>query len=280
LDMRFKKDMAMMDYQFKIAGEQRARAWDLEKMEIASRNDFSQEETLRVRKQEQWSLIEKQINETDILSDDQKKQALHENYLKIHGGVVPKQKSIEEQIMEQAFNEQRGQQGQGTGQGTSQPTAQPATQRSLGQTPLGVVETPEGMQIMGSDGALRPINQSGMVNVVNPSGERVKIKAAQLQEAIAEGYQFIGVAASSMAPTVQETNVQETSPYEKTRNKRVEKGLDPDAFNLVEAFAGSKPELLGKAISKIAGESKEERKKRITKRKKKFGFMNFNARGN
>jgi hypothetical protein len=201
LDMRFKKDMAMMDYQFKLAAEQRSRSWDLEKMEIASRNDFQQEEVARVKKQEEWSLVKKQIEGTDFLSDDQKKKALYENYMKFHGGVVPKQKSVEEQIMEQAFAEQQGGQP-GTPQGARQQGArqQQAAPTSQQQS-LGVVETPEGLQIMGPDGAMKPLNQSGMVHVINPDGEKVKIKASQLREAIGElGYQFIGVASSSIVP--------------------------------------------------------------------------------
>lgn len=51
LQQRFQKDMAMMDYQFKLAAEQRSRSWELEKMEIASRNDFALEEKRRVEKQ-------------------------------------------------------------------------------------------------------------------------------------------------------------------------------------------------------------------------------------
>jgi hypothetical protein len=36
LEQRYRTDMAMMDYQFRLEAEQRARAWDLEKMEIPS----------------------------------------------------------------------------------------------------------------------------------------------------------------------------------------------------------------------------------------------------
>jgi len=210
LNQRFTKDMAMMDYQFKLAGEQRARAWDLEKMEIASRNDFQQEETARVQKQQQWSLIKKQIEDSDILSEPQKEQALHENFMKLHGGVVPRQKSVEEQMMEAAFN---GPQGGGKTGGPTQGSQDTAQSSPDPGRSLGVVETPEGMQVMSPDGGMKPINQSGMVNVINPSGERVKIKGSQLQEAIAEGYQFIGVAASSMGQTTKSPTT--TAPRQK-----------------------------------------------------------------
>jgi hypothetical protein len=51
LQQRFQKDMTLMDYQFRLAAEQRARAWELEKMEIASRMDFEQQERQRLQKQ-------------------------------------------------------------------------------------------------------------------------------------------------------------------------------------------------------------------------------------
>ena len=67
-------------------------------------------------------------------------------------------------------------------------------------------------------------------------------------------------------------------PYQTTKDRRIEKGLDPNGFNLPEAILGSKPELLSKAISSISGESEEERQARIAKRKKTFGFMNLGGR--
>ena len=80
LDMRFKKDMAMMDYQFKLAGEQRARAWDLEKMEIASRNDFSQQENARIQKQ---VLFESKIAQLDQYKDKVGGEKVEELKLKL-----------------------------------------------------------------------------------------------------------------------------------------------------------------------------------------------------
>jgi len=57
LQMRFQKDMALMDYQFKLAAQQRAKAWELEKMEIASRNDFAVQEQERVQKKQELEQI-------------------------------------------------------------------------------------------------------------------------------------------------------------------------------------------------------------------------------
>jgi len=65
LQQRFQKDMAMMDYQFKLAAEQRARAWELEKMEIASRNDFALEEKRRVEKQNLFETKVQKIREAE-----------------------------------------------------------------------------------------------------------------------------------------------------------------------------------------------------------------------
>jgi len=53
LQQRFQKDMAMMEYQLGLEKQRRAMAWDMEKMEIASRNDFEREERERVNKQDQ-----------------------------------------------------------------------------------------------------------------------------------------------------------------------------------------------------------------------------------
>ena len=62
LQQQFQKDMAMMDYGFRIQAEQRARAWELEKMEIASRMDFQQGERLRLQKEENY---QNALNEID-----------------------------------------------------------------------------------------------------------------------------------------------------------------------------------------------------------------------
>jgi hypothetical protein len=229
LQQRFQKDMAVMDYQFKLAAEQRARAWDLEKMEIASRNDFQQEEAKRVERQQRWSLIKQQIDETQTLTPEQKEKALYSNYMKVFGGVVPKPKSIEDQKIEDALQNRQGVPGtaaqtQTTSQASSPPQAQPRS--------LGLVETPQGMQVMSAGGEMKPINQSGMVQVVNPSGERVKIKASQLQEAIAEGYQFIGVAATSMSQPVGPVATSEEPPMSPDDISF----FKPPVANLVELF--------------------------------------------
>lgn len=55
VNKRFQKDMAMIGYQMELEKQQRAMAWETEKMEISSRMDFQAKEQERVEKQRQFN---------------------------------------------------------------------------------------------------------------------------------------------------------------------------------------------------------------------------------
>jgi len=60
---RLQKDMALMDYQFRLEAAKRSRLWELEKMEIASRMDFQRSEQMRQSQLQERELRLKKINE-------------------------------------------------------------------------------------------------------------------------------------------------------------------------------------------------------------------------
>jgi len=62
VNRRFQKDMAMLGYQMELQKQQRAMAWEIEKMETASRLDFQAKESERIQKQQQFRSA---LNEID-----------------------------------------------------------------------------------------------------------------------------------------------------------------------------------------------------------------------
>jgi len=208
LEMNFKKEQMMMDYQFRLAAEQRARAWDLEKMEIASRNDFQREEQARMQKQQRWSLIKKQIEETDTLEPQQKEQALYDNYVKLYGGVVPerltpyqqetirlREAEIEarrdpaKELIRQKLAERAGEAPIGGAPGVTAPVtapapAAPATQQVVGQEALKALVPLS--QVPHAD---IPQDETGKFIVVDPrNGEQWAVSAQELPSYIEQGF--------------------------------------------------------------------------------------------
>lgn len=106
LDRRFQKDMAMMDYQFRLQLEARRRAWDLEKMEIASRNDFDLAERKRVEMMDRFNVVKEAIEGDTRLTPDEKSQLVLQNQLKIFGGVAPESISPYQQELLQLRREE------------------------------------------------------------------------------------------------------------------------------------------------------------------------------
>jgi len=111
LELNFKKEQMMLDYQFRLEAEKRARAWDLEKMEIASRLDFEESEKRRIQQKNEFLLGVDEINKRRFsrggnLDDAQADRALlnwareHEStgeaaqYLGIQEGLSPYQQQM------------------------------------------------------------------------------------------------------------------------------------------------------------------------------------------
>jgi hypothetical protein len=73
--------MAEMEYKFRLAGEERSRLWELEKMEIASRNDFMRSEQKRIQEQNEFDVKLKRLIEMGPSGTGQISQAAVDKYV-------------------------------------------------------------------------------------------------------------------------------------------------------------------------------------------------------
>lgn len=85
------KERMKLQETYKIAADQRAYEWELEKAEIASRNDFERQERQRSIKLDELDAKIKAIESSDLLADDpQRKERLiwFEKYKTLGGNVT------------------------------------------------------------------------------------------------------------------------------------------------------------------------------------------------
>jgi len=71
-EIQWAKERQVLDHQWNIEAYNRSKSWQIEKMEIASRMDFEREEADRQQKLADVRAKEKAIQESDILSEEEK----------------------------------------------------------------------------------------------------------------------------------------------------------------------------------------------------------------
>lgn len=146
--MEFEKQMKDIDQQFELEKFARSKAWDIEKMETASRIDFEYDEKKRIQKKAEFDARNKSLDEAlerdDLDSDDYKKQKelLKLKYFDMdEAAKALYQPPTKEEMMLKMLG-QKG--GMPTASATTQPVKQPSF-KILGQTEQGVMmETPTG----------------------------------------------------------------------------------------------------------------------------------------
>jgi len=272
---------AMMQQQMDIEQESRAKAWEIEKMETRSRLDFQKDEKVRIKKETQYESGVEEIKKRSravggFLSPEDTEKFLFQHAMQYQGTNLADKAlglglSPTDQAIQNALNNKNGTPGTpGTPEGQA---------RTESAARGGLVETDQGYLVETPGRGLSPLAPTGMVRIVTPSGAKGTIPASQLNEALANGYQFLGVAPTNIVKPKVDPQAQGPKPLTKVQQARVDRGIGKDSFNLVEAIAGSKPELAAKAISRLVGQSEEERLKNKAKRKKLFGFMDHDFRG-
>lgn len=78
-----------MRAEYEIEGERRSHEWELEKAEIASRNDFMEEERKRLTKHQEYDAAMKAIDKTDSLSPKEKEDFKLQYELRERTGYTP-----------------------------------------------------------------------------------------------------------------------------------------------------------------------------------------------
>ena len=116
LSKKERKEQEEREQQWELEAENRARLWEIEKMEIRSRLDFEREEKLRQRKLDEIESAVKQIDETDWIPEEKKEQYKEMLYMKKLGVTVPARMvapELYERPPAQTFTQRNIQQGLG-----------------------------------------------------------------------------------------------------------------------------------------------------------------------
>lgn len=92
LQRQFQKEMGVMQFQMELEAQRRAQLWELEKAEIASRNDFAREERIRAQKLEERDRKLKAIEESEIIPED-KKEYYRMQVMGVEGLISPAQQA-------------------------------------------------------------------------------------------------------------------------------------------------------------------------------------------
>lgn len=75
-EMEHQKQLRLLDRQWQLETESRARNWELEKMEIRSRTDFAEEERIRIKKKRELESKLEAIDKSDELLSAEEKQLM------------------------------------------------------------------------------------------------------------------------------------------------------------------------------------------------------------
>lgn len=146
--MEFEKQMKDIDQQFELEKFARSKAWDIEKMETASRIDFEYDEKKRIQKKEQLDADLKALDtahESGLVSDEDWQRERKARQLKDWGMEEAATQLYRPPTKEEMMLKMLGQRGgMPAASATTQPVKQPSF-KILGQTEQGVMmETPTG----------------------------------------------------------------------------------------------------------------------------------------
>ena len=211
VNQRFQKDMAVIGYQMELQKQQRAMAWEIEKMEIASRMDFQAKEQERIQKQQQFrsalgEIDKRRVSRGGTLPDEVADKATLNTAMQYQGfspladdilGLTDYQKAslaLREKEIEarrDPMKELAAQQIAAMSAGKTTPEETAATETKV--TPESRVDTTtfQASKEFVKLGEVAPKDlpiKDGKILVYSPSGQRGTILPSELPKFAAEGY--------------------------------------------------------------------------------------------
>ena len=191
--MQYEKEMAEFQAKLNITAMQRSMEWELQKMELNSMKDFERDQlrmdalhareiSKEIKQKDEFELIQKQIQEADYLTPEQKTQAMDRVILQRYGynpNIIPRQEEDDPVKIAMQKLLEGSQQGVAGMTGTQSET--PTTQQGLTK-----LQT--------------QAEKSGKLLVLSPDGEKGMIPISEWKEKKAQGYKLYDIEALQKRP--------------------------------------------------------------------------------